>query len=169
MRLNKKLIFVISAVLVVVIICGIFLFAYTPSLPEQEKAKIEALYSPIIWYDENGHVEEEHVWRYIGKYGDCYAFLQIGSGINAMFEPVEPPFVLDGLSYPVYYPEDAYIFLYHTKQEFSHSDVFGFDYKDAPMVRMTALQSIENREEWISDWQLYRLTRDLERIAWLHN
>ena len=170
MRLNKKLIFAISAVLVVAIIYGIFLFAYTPSLPEREKAKIEALRSPIIWYDENGHVEENNVWRYIGKYGDCYAFLQFGNGEDPMFQPVKLPFELLGLSYPVYYPKDAYIFLYHTKREFPDNEVFGDSpyTKETHMIRMTTLMSIENREEWISDWQLKRLTRDLERIAWLH-
>ena len=169
MRLNKKLIFAISAVLVVAIIYGIFLFAYTPSLPEREKVKIEALRSSIIWYDENGHVEENNVMRYIGKYGDCYAFLQFGDGFDPLLQPVKLPFELLGLSYPVYYPKDAYIYLYHTKREFPYNEAYNSMFSRDSTVRMMALVSIKNREEWISDWQLKRLTRDLERIAWLHN
>lgn len=160
----------VTSVLAVAIICLTFIYAATPRLPKWEKKKIEAIYAekwspyPIVWYDENGYKEENGVWRYVGTYGECYALLCIGNNTDMIFEPVELPYKLFGLSYPVYYPVEADLILYHTKKAFTYEEIYDFEGVEGT-YRLCYLASIKNREEWITDAQLERLTRDIEKIA----
>lgn len=121
--------------------------------------------APIIWYEENNYTEEENVWRYIGTYGDCYAFLVIGSGIGATMDPLELPVKLQGLSRTVYYPNDAHVMLYHTKRLFTYQEAIYPNSSYEKTIKMASLDEIENREEWLTDAQLEQLTRDIEKMA----
>ena len=169
----RKHIFAILAILLAtVVILGIITYSGTPKLSKWEKEKVVRTYleewrggdekefarRPLIWYDENGYIEKPGVWRYVGRYGFCYAFLMIeddtdNSGIGM------------GLPREVDYPREAAIILYHTIKEFPTNEVFGYDSDSGERLRMTALSGIKNRKDWISDAQLERLTRDVEKIA----
>lgn len=180
MRKIREIVFVILAVLIaVVIILSIGFYAPTPILPRWEKEKIEEVYygmwerrslpaPPLVWYDKNGYVEEENVYRYIGTYGYCYAFLVTGDNINEIFEKVNIPYPIYGLSHMVYYPAEVDIVLYHTQKEFTYEEVYNFKGVEGT-YRLCYLASIENREEWLTDAQLERLTRDVEKIAKAHH
>ena len=177
MRKNRKLIFAILAILIAVIIWGIDLYASTPRLPQWEKEKVEEAYyavspaPPLIWYDENGYTEEKFVYRYIGTYDYCHAFLEIGDNTNAIFEEIDLPYPICGLSRTVYYPVEADVVLYHTKKAFTYEEVS--NYEDAGKVegtyRLCYLASLKNRREWLTDAQLERLTQNIEKIAKAHN
>ena len=108
-----------TALFLSIAILGLFLFDYfsPPRWSQAEKERVKQAYvqwsninkekasegweekwlnnHPMIWYDENGNVEENNVWRYIGTYGDCYAFLLIGKDVNVMM-PTD--------DYPIPYP-----------------------------------------------------------------
>lgn len=113
-----------------------------------------------FWYEDNGFVEEPGATRYIGTYGDCYAFLILGFNTNSIMEPYEGPVEIYGLSRLVYYPVKAYIGLYHIKRSFPR-------YGGEIELRAWYLERLspETRREWMSDWQLERLTRDVEKLA----
>ena len=173
----KWILSIIALLLVGLLIWFIFFYHSTPHLSDQEKDKIEEVYNntwflgpeyvktrPIVWYDENGGIEEDGVWRYVGIYGDCYAFLKIGDNNGIFTEPVVMPYPILGLTRQVHYPIEANIVLYHTKKDFTYM------WGDRECSgRLVSLRSIENREEWITDEQLERLTRDIEAIAKAHN
>ena len=114
---------------------------------------------PIIWYDENWYIEEENVWRYLGKYGDCYAFLRIDDNTQTFTGlPLEPPFWIRGLAWDVYYHCEAYVYLYHTKKEFNRSN--------GTTTRMCRLgEGWVKKEKWLTDEQLEQLTQDIEKLA----
>ena len=177
----KWILSILALLLVGLLIWFIFFYRSTPHLSDQEKDKIEEVYNntwflgseyvktrPIVWYDENGGIEEDGVWRYVGTYGDCYAFLKIGDNFSDMtvYPPytMPNPFPLDGLSHEVYYHTEANVVLYHTKKDFTIL-VGDREYSG----RLKDLREIDNREEWITDEQLERLTRDVEKIAAAHN
>ena len=177
----RKIIFSILVVLVaVVMIWCIVLYASTPRLSRREKEEIENIYyeswkqisvptvPSLVWYDENGHIEEENVFRYIGTYGDCFAFLVIGDNMNAIFENVDIPYSINGLSRTVYYPVEAEVALYHTKNEFTYDEIYNFEGVEGK-YRLCYLAGIKNREEWLTNEQLERLTQDVEKIAEAHN
>lgn len=140
-----------------------------PPFTDEIKEVIKASNSRIIWYDENGNVEEPGVWRYIGTYGDCYAFLEIQSPIGATFDPIELPYDIQGLSRPVSYPQVASVVLYHTTREFTWNELHSrpdetgtfADYR----TRMLWLDFAVNREDWLTDAQLEQLTADIEKMA----
>lgn len=184
MKKHWKLILTVVAILLSGLLIWLLIDYFSvPRLPFREKEKIEQVYFEehmassekdyadrrIIWYDENGYVEEENVWRYVGTYGNSYAFLRIGSGIGATMDPIESPILLRGLSRTVYYPCDADIMLYHTTRKFTYAEVLGSDYSFDGTIRMYPLHEIRNREEWLTDEQLEQLTQDIEKIAKEHN
>ena len=171
--MNKywKWIFAVAAVLLVgLVIWFIFFYNYVPRLSEEEKEKVEQAYAdnhgirPIVWYDENGYVEEFGVWRYIGTYGDCYAFLIIDTGRGATFELLEGPFELYGLSRSVYYPVDAHVVLYNTKQTIT----YGIDTPYETTTQLWRLEAMSDRLRWLTDKQLEQLTKDIEKLAKAH-
>ena len=176
-KYRDYIILALVIVLTAIILTDTFVYAFTPRLPKWEKEKIEAIYyeswipfpdrpelCPLIWYDENGGVEEEFVWRYIGTYGYCYAFLQIGDNENAIYEPVDIPYPIRGLTREVYYPIEAEVILYHTNREFTYAEVCSSDF-DGETIKLWILNDMDNREEWLTDAQLERLTRDIEKIS----
>ena len=180
----KWILAAIAILLAGLLIWFFFFYNSAPRLPKMEKEKIETIYyehwivdskfpekSPLIWYDENGYVEEEGVWRYVGTYGDCYAFLLIGDNeADYLVSPpmhVQLPFPIPGLCGTVYYPSEAHVVLYHTKNEFSYADVYGTNFEGT--IRMCQLRSINNREDWLTDEQLEQLTQDIEAISKAHN
>ena len=173
-KYGKIVTLALIVVLAVAILIQIIIYASVPRLPRREKEKVEAAYYvtvipnpgrpdqyPLIWYDENGGVEEDWVWRYIGTYGDCYAFLQIGDNINAIMTPCNNPYRIRGFDREVYYHTEANVILYHTE---------GYIYKDGPygyytpMIHLFDLSN-SDREEWITDKQLQQLARDIEAIS----
>ena len=149
-------------------------------LPKWEKRKVEKVYfeeycggheglyksQPIIWYEDNAYVDEWGVWRYLGAYGECYAFLWIGDETNSLGEKMEA-FLIQGLAKEVYYPRYAAIMLYHRHKQFPYEETLGNSFDDR-MVSMHYLHEINNREEWLTDKQLEKLTRDVEKIANQH-
>lgn len=170
----KWILSIIALLLVGLLIWFIFFYHSVPRFSDEEKKKVEEVYydswigdSPT-WYDENGGIEEVGVWRYVGTYGDCYAFLKIGDNFSDMtvYPPytMPNPFPLDGLSHEVYYHTEANVVLYHTKKDFTIL-VGDREYSG----RLKDIREIDNREEWITDEQLERLTRDIEAIAKAHN
>ena len=169
----KRIVSIVAVLLVGLVIWFIFFYNYVPRLSEEEKEKVEQAYSdyqfglwPIDWYDENDHIEEFGVWRYIGTYGDCYAFLVIGNGQGATMDPLPGPFEVYGLARSVYYPADADVVLYHTKRTFT----YGIDTPHEFTTRLYFLEGISsNREEWITNEQWEQLTRDIEKLAREHN
>ena len=182
----KWILVVIALLLTGVLIWFIFFYNSTPCFSDQEKKKIEEVYYerwipipdkpelyPLIWYDENGGVEEDGVWRYIGTYGDCYAFLVIGDNQTGMTSLehmyVDLPYLLPGLTSDVYYPIEADIVLYHTQKEFTYKAEYSNWEYTSRMDPLALIISRGNREEWISDKQLERLTKDIEEIAKAHN
>lgn len=160
---------IIASVLTVVIVCLTCIYAPIPRLPSWEKEKVvqNCTGPDPIWYDENGYVEETGVYRYIGTYGYCYAILVIGDGMGATMDPMPGPFELHGLARPVYYPIDAKVLLYHTKRTFTS----GVDapWETTTRVRYLETMGPEHRKEWLTDAQLERLTRDIEKLAKAHD
>ena len=167
---------ILSATIVLLAALLIWLiFSYNPipRLSKNEKAKVEKAFydqnlessegDTIIWYDENGYVEEEHVWRYIGTYGDCYAFLRIG------MEETSLPDLLQELPRNVYYPKHAEVILYHTKRTFTYSEAYRGATTQDGTCEVLSLDNIGNRDEWITDEQLEQLTQDIEKLAKAHN
>lgn len=165
---RDRIIAIIASILAIIIVCLIYIYASIPRLPpwEKERIELERTGPGPIWYDENGYVEEPGVYRYIGTYGYCYAFLVIGDGTGATFDLIEGPFEVHGLSRSVYYPIDATVLLYHTKRTFTSGI-------DTPWETTTRIRYLEamgmDREEWLTDEQLERLTQDIEKIAKAHN
>ena len=153
---HRKHILSILAVVLAVAVLGVIVYRGFHRLPKWEKEKVEKAYieewlgdkasiadRPLIWYDEIANVEDlefwEIAWRYIGTYGDCYAFLLIGEDYSE-------------------------VVLYHTNKSFPYKEVSGYDYMDT-QCRLYEIAAIKNREEWITDAQLERLARDVEKIA----
>jgi len=156
---------IIASVVAVVIVCLTCIYAPIPRLPSWEKEKVvqDRTGPGPIWYDENGYVEEPGVYRYIGTYGYCYAILVIGDGMGATMDPMPGPFELHGLARPVYYPIDVKVLLYHTKRTFD--TLWGTTTRGRYLETMKP----EHRKEWLTDAQLERLTRDIEKLAKEHN
>lgn len=182
----KWILVVIALLLTGVLIWFIFFYNSTPCFSDQEKKKIEEVYYerwipipdkpelyPLIWYDENGGVEEDGVWRYIGTYGDCYAFLKIGDNLTDMpsleHMYLDLPYLIPGLTSDVYYPIEADVVLYHTQKEFTYKAEYSDWEYTSRMELLTEINSRDNREEWITDEQLEQLTNDIEAIAKAHN
>ena len=180
----KWLIGLVALLLVGLLVWFLINFYYysTKRLPPWEKEKVEREYyevlwsgakeyahkhNPLIWYEDNDYVEEEHVWRYIGTYGDCHAFLVIGDNTDVFWNQLEPPFPIEGLSRVVEYPaaNQVRIMLYHTKKAFTYDQFAqldtGYDY----LYKMRYLDEIRNREEWLTDAQFEQLTQDVEKLA----
>lgn len=180
---HRKPIFVILTLLLVsLLLWGIIYYNSVPRLSKTEKEKVKIEYynrycagemgkylaNPITWYDENGNKEENNVWRYVGTYGDCYAFLVIGDNEDPLSaDPFQLPYPLIGLSRNVYYPNEALVYLYHTKREFNSNEANWII--DGATIRMELIYMIDNREEWLTDEQLEQLTQDIERIAKEYN
>ena len=182
--MKKKSKIIIGAILLLAVV---FLVVYTlladkspANLTEEQKKAVENAYfeewidsderylaeNPIIWYDENGGVEEPGVWRYIGTYGKCQAFLRILENSNGIEMPPATfriPFQVQGLSREVYYNEVVDVILYHTEKEFSYSEVLGMNYTGN--IRLWMLHDMDNREDWLTDDQLEQLTADVEKMA----
>ena len=178
----KWLIGIVALLLVVLLVWALINFYYfsTKRLPPWEKKNIEQVYfdqwcmsddklynqHPIIWFDENDGVEAENVWRYIGKYGDCYAFLVIEDNIDGFGSPWEGPYPIEGLSREVIYPtNEACIMLYHTQKEFTYEQMWQFEFESDAKFKMYLLSEIKNREEWLTDAQFEQLTCDVEKLA----
>ena len=87
--------------------------------------------------------------------------------MNATGEQQTLPDLLQGLSRDVYYPNHANVMLYHTKRTFTSKELFGND--ESARYQLMYIDSIENLEEWLTDEQLERLTRDIEKLAKEHN
>ena len=121
-------------------------------------------YYPITWYDENGYNEERDVWRYVGKYGDCYAFLRIGDNKNLNGKPTPDPYPLRGLARTVFYPNEAEVYLYHTQRDFDIDEGYGIITTRIAELYELKMET-QNREEWLTDEQLEQLTRDIEKLA----
>lgn len=120
---------------------------------------------PLIWYDENGQVEGNYVWRYIGTYGDCHAFLNIFDFTNKiLLSESFPPYRLEGFPRSVYYHLESNVVLYHTKRVFADQEARGFEQNDGK-CRMLRLQEIKNMEDWLTDSQLEELAKDIEAIS----
>ncbi len=181
-RYWKWILTVVAILLVGLLIWFIFFYNHIPRLSKKEKEKVEEAYfivlgsdeeryvrNAIIWYDENGNVEENKVWRYVGKYGDCYAFLMIGDNKNSYMEEVDIPYPIRGLSRFVYYPTEVSVMLYHTKRGFTLKEIEEFDGVSENLYQVWRLEYMRNREEWITDEQLEQLTQDVEKIAAAHN
>lgn len=173
--IRKSTVAIVASILAVITFSLILLYASVPRLPKWEKEKVREAYNkqtikpiPIVWYDENDYKEECDVFRYLGKFGDCYAFLQIGDNRNDMEGDAVLPYPLDGLSRTVYYHIEARIWLYHTKREFTWAEAHGLDFIEGA-VNLCELESLKNREEWLSDELLEELTQDIEEIAREHN
>lgn len=182
MRKSHKILF---AALVLLLLCllvwSIFFYYSVPRLSRSEKELVWAEYfdrycqadmenyrvRPLIWYDENGHVERENVWRYVGMYGDCYAFLQIGDNKDFEGLPEEGPYPLLGLSRNVFYPNEAWVMLYHTKKEFTSDEAPWI--VDGYTIRIEWINMTKKGEKWITDEQLEQLTQDIEKIAKEYN
>ena len=161
----------ISAVLIVVLVCGSLLFHWISAkgdfspLTEEEKEAIEEAFQtefPGLWYEwfeENGGKRApEGVYRYFGRYGDCIVMVRYGNGLDAVGRPLNLPGKLFGLSRPVEYPVEADIYLYHTKPK--RGDTVGLQ---APISSLYGLEILELK--WLKDAQLEQLTNDLE--AWV--
>ena len=161
----------ISAVLIVVLVCGSLLFHWISAkgdfspLTEEEKEAIEEAHQtefPGLWYEwfeENGGKRApEGVYRYFGRYGDCIVMVRYGNGLDAVGRPLNLPGKLFGLSRPVEYPVEADIYLYHTKPK--RGDTVGLQ---APISSLYGLEILELK--WLKDAQLEQLTNDLE--AWV--
>ena len=113
----------------------------------------------LNWFDENGHVEAYTVWRYVGTYGSCVALLFIEDNQDGVYQPLEMPYLLEGLSRDVYYPIEATVYLYNTAG--------GIDY---PYGNFTFLANLEYYNvKWLSNAQLAQLTRDIAEIAKAYN
>lgn len=137
-----------------------------PGLTSELKASIVAEYKehwleyssfdidPIIWYDENNGVEEEHVWHYIGTYGDCVALLRLLDGyVLDSNMPVELPYRVKGLLVrPVYYHWECDVFLYNIKETTTE---YG---KLAPI-------GWKETEHWLTEGQLNQLADDIEALS----
>ena len=170
MRKSWKWIIVAIALLLIGLLAW-FLIDYfsVPRLPFWEKEEVlnvlneytSTYYNDLFWYKDSGDIEEPGATRYIGTYGDCYAFLVIGSKTGATMEPYVGPVNVDGLTRDVYYPVNAYVVLYHTDPNFPTSQYRRVWYiKDEPSEYIGL---------YISDWQLERLTRDVEKLAKEHS
>lgn len=166
MTKRGKIIITSLLVISIAFLVGYVIFQPSPgTLSRQQKADVvaaynrywkdgiekEITYDPVIWYDENGGVEEDGVWRYFGTYGDCLVLFELGENFDAE---------LDGLTRPVYYPSDGCIVgcrvvLFHT----------GEDYHmlyDIPCRLQTLHQVCIEDANWLTDEQLEQLTDDLE-------
>ena len=120
----KWMVLFIALLLTGLLVWLIFFYNSVPRLPKKEKEKVVTEYfnrycrgemerysnRPIIWYDENGRVEKHNVWRYVGTYGDCYAFIVIGDNVALPAGgSVQIPYPLEGLPRKVYYPQEAVV------------------------------------------------------------
>ena len=175
----KWILAAVAILLVGLLIWFIFLYTSVPRLSKKEKEKVEQVYfeewlgadeqtyqqCPLIWYDENGYSEQEFVWRYVGTYGECYAFLLIGDNQTAYMEDVEIPFPINGLARVVYYSTEADVILYHTSKEFTYKSEYGDDEYKKRLDHISNIDRYWNREEWLTDAQLEELTRDIENLA----
>ena len=174
----KWIIAILAVLLIGLLVCFIFFRNTDSGLPESEKEKIEKLYYeqmipvperpedyPLIWYDENEGVEEKGVWRYIGTYGDCYAFLIIGDNLAdiGVFPPytMPNPYPIQGLTRDVYYSVEADIVLYHTKEKME----YGNQEHATQMALLSEIDNVGNREDWVTNEQLEKLTQDIEQIS----
>ena len=182
LRKYRALIIAVSAVvLAVAVIIGVGIHHFNifhladehepvPALSAEEKEKVDAEVKGIkitSWYDENGYKEESGVWRYVGTYGDCYAFLMYELNITPIFDPITLPIELQGLSRPVAFHHNASVMLYHTKQAFAFSEIYG-EGDNSRLQSWAYLKHIANRNQWLTDAQLEELTRDIEKIAKSH-
>ena len=174
----KWILAVVALLLVGLLIWFLIDYYSIPRLPDSEKKKIEEIYYerliplpskpwlyPLVWYDENGGVEEEFVWRYIGTYGDCYAFLDIADNLSDVdgLTPMINPYPIHGFDREVYYPIEVNVVLYHIPGEI----LVKGEYRDyaTQVAYLEELKSEYNREEWITDEQLEQLARDIEAIS----
>ena len=159
----KWILAAIAILLIGLLIWFLINYFSVPRLPPWEKEKVMWAFSKHkcfpeydhIWYEENGYAEEPGVTRYIGKYGDYYAFLVIGN--VRCIDPVK----VNGLSRQVDYPVQAVVALYNAKGTL-------------PFWRYSRLCYIQNlsqeeREMLLTDEQWERLTCDIEKLAKEHN
>ncbi len=165
--LNKRsrIIAIVVSAFFATLLCLAFFCSINPSLSKRDKEKVEELYvrimeRPLEWYDENGCIESDGVYRYVGTYGDIYAFLEIGDNIKPSGDKEDLPYPVRGLSRTVYYPVEAIVRLYHTKGALKN--VYG-----EPTIEY--ITNIRYREDYLSDEMLEDLTQDIEEIAREHN
>lgn len=151
-----------------------------PTLSKEEKEFVKMEYydsdcagkletylrQPIIWYDENGYVEERRVWRYVGTYGDCYAFLVIGDNLGPSEEQCQIPYQIPGLRGSVFYSNEALVYLYHTKKEFTRDGRTTWIAEGA-YRRLALIHAIHgiNLGDWITEEQLEQLREDIKALA----
>lgn len=176
-RCRKFIIVILVLLFVGLLLWGIFFYYSVPRLSKEEKKLVRAEYIdrycggkmetyleyPLIWYDENWYIEEDGVWRYVGTYGDCYAFIRIGDNVDVDMLAALNPYPMGGLARVVEYPNEAVVYLYHTKREFNSDEANWI--VDGTTIRMEMISGIMNLEQWITDEQLEQLTLDIEKIA----
>lgn len=157
-----RIIAIVAAVLVVAVLLHVGrVFGVYPKMAPWEKEKILNVlneytsdYYELFWYENSDDIDEPGATRYIGTYGDCYAFLVIGSKTGASGQPYEGPVQIDGLTREVYYPVHVHVVLYRTDSNSQYRPVwYLYD------------ETREHTAFYISDWQLERLTRDIEKLA----
>lgn len=184
MKLKYKILIIsVSAVvLAAAIVLSVCYFSPAKVPPKSVKMAIEQEttimgFVEIIWYDEvgswdTGTFDDFCTWQYVGKYGNTYAFIKRGDYANGMYVAPEEVLV-PGLPREVYFPFYIEIMLYN-KQGFTAEELYGEDWErytyDYRVNADTVLHCapfhwIENREDWLSDKQLERLTRDIEELA----
>ena len=182
-RKYKILIISVSViVLAVAIVLGLCHFFPAKVPPKSVKMAIEQErtfggFYDVIWYNEvgswdTGTFDDFCTWQYVGKYGNTYAFIKRETYIHGTEVAPEEVLVL-GLPREVYFPFYIEIMLYN-KQGFTAEELYGedwerytYDYRvnADTVLHCVRMHGITNREDWLSDKQLERLTRDIEELA----
>ena len=178
---RKKGIICLCIIVFVMMVAGYFLsHNYTPYLSPQLKAKIQEAHITnmggeeyykrfpdggldIVWFDENGGKRDYRVVRHFGTYGDCIVLIEYDDARSATGRPIDPPYVVDGLTRRVESPSDFKIMLYNMNPDYMNPDCTDWEYLLAPYTSLTDVQ--QHKGEWLTDEQLEQLTCDFE--AWL--
>ena len=161
-----RIIAIVAAVMVVAVLLHVGrVYGVYPRMTPWEKDEVLNVlneypsdYYDLFWYEDSGDMEEPGATQYIGTYGDCYAFFVIGSKTDSTLEPYEGPVQIDGLTREVYYPVNAHVVLYHTDPDFQYRRVWYLHHYPREWIG-----------RYISDWQLERLTQDIEKLAEQHS
>ena len=174
----------VHMIVVLVILVTVTVFTLTgceKSLPQNVKDEIKQEFEKydfcgrmfgVTWYDECGTWDAMGTFRYMGTYGDCYAFLvYTPAGTVA---PENGKFVVHALPSAVYFPApyNMQIVLYHTKQDYAIKDIYRentyksfIHYDGDARCHYLNPDFLKNPGEWLTDSQWEQLTRDVQKIA----